>query len=624
MLLLSMASFAQNWAPAGDRIKSPWAEKVDPANPLPEYPRPQMVRPEWQNLNGLWDYAITPVDADYSPEGQILVPFCAESSLSGVQKTVGEKNALWYERTFTVPKKWKGKQILLHFGAVDWKSEVWVNGQKLGTHTGGYTPFSYDITSALKKSGKQTVRVKVWDATDNSYQPRGKQVCASSGIWYTPVTGIWQTVWLEPVGATSIVAYNPVFSAKENTLTVEVTSQGVVEGDVIKVALRPGKLMYSAETPANEVLKAAEVKDGKAVIPVEDAQLWSSEHPYLYGLNISISRAGKLIDSVEGYTALRTVSVVADPKIDRNMNSYKRLGVNGKRTFMYGPLDQGWWPDGLYTAPTDEALKFDIQKTKDWGWNMIRKHIKVEPARWYYWCDAMGIMVWQDMPCIGDYSSRVTEYRDPEIRENTRSVWSRDSFLGGKDAVIPEQWKANYYKEWGEIISALKPFQCIVVWVPFNESWGQFDTPEVVKFTRAQDPTRLINEASGGNFTFSGDIIDVHHYSCPAMNAFEAKMVNVLGEYGGLGYPVEGHLWQQDKNWGYGKVLESGEEVLALYDTFAQMLKTFISTGCSAAVYTQTTDVEIEVNGIMTYDRKVVKVNEKAFHDINASVVNSL
>ncbi|MBP5637336.1 MAG: beta-galactosidase, partial [Bacteroidales bacterium] len=305
-------------------------------------------------------------------------------------------------------------------------------------------------------------------------------------------------------------------------------------------------------------------------------------------------------------------------------NSYKRIGLNGERTFFFGPLDQGWWPDGLYTAPTDEALRFDIEKVKEWGWNMIRKHIKVEPARWYYWCDMLGVSVWQDMPCIADHSSKTNAWRKPEIAKMQSNEWQRDSFLGGTDCIVPQEWKDNFYKEWGEIIAALKGFQCITVWVPFNEAWGQFDTPAVVEFTRKQDPTRLINEASGGNYAFAGDIVDTHHYPSPAMNNFEAKFINVLGEYGGLGYPVPGHLWQQDKNWGYGKVLESGAEVQAIYDRFAEMLKKFISTGCSSAIYTQITDVEIEVNGIMTYDREVVKLDEAKLRETNLSVIKSL
>ena len=604
-LCAGLSAFA--WTP-GDGLKTRWASEVDPAGPLPEYPRPQLVRSDWQNLNGLWDYAILPVGTDYAkPDGEILVPFCAESALSGVQRHVGADNALWYERTFTVPRKWKGRDVLLHFGAVDWKAEVWVNGTKVGEHTGGYTPFSFNITAALRKSGKQVLRVRVWDASDAGFQPRGKQIEHTHGIWYTPVTGIWQTVWMEPVSPVAhIESYLPVWDASSSTLKVEVQASGSYDEARVELLYRGSK-----------------VAEG-CCMKIDEPRLWSPDSPNLYQLRLSLVKGGKEVDSAEGYTCLRTVSVISDPKPDRFTNSYKRIGLNGKRTFFFGPLDQGWWPDGLYTAPTDEALKYDIAKTKQWGWNMIRKHIKVEPARWYYWCDVLGVSVWQDMPCIADHSSKTNQYRTPEIARMQSNEWQRDSFLGGTDCIVPQEWKDNYYKEWGEIISALKGFQCITVWVPFNEAWGQFDTPDVVRFTREQDGTRLVNEASGGNYAFAGDIIDTHHYSSPAMNNFEASFVNVLGEYGGLGYPVPGHLWRQDQNWGYGKVLSSGKEVYAVYDKFAQMLKVFISTGCAAAVYTQTTDVEIEVNGIMTYDREVVKMDEKLLRETNLSVIEAL
>ena len=601
------ASAALAWTPA-EGLKTRWAAEVDPSAPLPEYPRPQMVRAEWQNLNGLWNYAITPAEDSYGkPEGQILVPFCAESALSGVQRHVGSANALWYERTFTVPRKWKGRDVLLHFGAVDWKAEVWVNGTKVGEHTGGYAPFHFNITPALRKSGKQTLRVRVWDASDEGFQPRGKQIEHTHGIWYTPVTGIWQTVWMEPVCPSAhIVSYNPVWDAASSTLKVDVNAEGEYDEARVELSYGGGPVAHGTE------------------MKIDRPKLWSPDEPEMYDLCITLVKDGKTLDRVEGYTCLRTMSVVRDPSPDRNTNSYKRIGLNGQRTFFFGPLDQGWWPDGLYTAPTDEALKFDILKVKQWGWNMIRKHIKVEPARWYYWCDVLGVSVWQDMPCIADHSSKTNAYRKPEIAAMQSNEWQRDSFIGGTDCVVPQEWKDNYYKEWGEIIDALKVFQCIGVWVPFNEAWGQFDTPEVVKFTRAKDPTRLVNEASGGNYAFAGDIIDTHHYACPAMNNFESSFVNVLGEYGGLGYPVEGHLWQQEKNWGYGTVLHSGHEVQAIYEKFADMIKVFISTGCSSAIYTQITDVEIEVNGIMTYDREVVKLDERRLRETNLSVIGSL
>ena len=628
--LLCLSAMA--WSPAGDHIKTRWASEIDPSCPLPEYPRPQMVRSEWQNLNGLWNYAITPVGTEYSkPEGQILIPFCPESSLSGLARRVGEKNVIWYERTFTVPKTWKGRNVLLHFGAVDWKADVWVNGQKVGDHTGGYVPFSFDITSYLKKSGKQTLRVRAWDSTDNGFQPRGKQVNDPRGIWYTPVTGIWQTVWMEPVSSAGISRYAPSYNHEAGTLTIMVDLSGTAKGDKLVAELVEGCVGYSAEQPGSGVImtESAPVMDPRGPkgpmamvrFAIPEPEFWSPDHPYLYGLKLRLERDGQVLDSVDGYTAIRTISVRPDKVPSRNVNSYRRLALNGSPLFQYGPLDQGWWPDGLYTAPTDEALRYDIERTKAWGFNMIRKHIKVEPARWYHWCDRLGIMVWQDMPSIGDNDGK--RERDIAVRKANANEWSRDSYLSGTDARIPEPWRINYYKEWREIITSLKGFQSIVMWVPFNEAWGQFETKEVVAFTRDLDPTRLINESSGGNFHFCGDVLDVHHYPCPAMNAFEAKFCNVLGEYGGIGLPVEGHLWQSEGSWGYVKLKEKADEVLQQYADFAEMLKVFIGTGCSAAVYTQTTDVESEINGLMTYDR-LVKVDEEKLREINTSVIGTL
>ena len=617
---------AQEWAPVGENIRSTWAEQVDPSAPLPAYPRPQMVRNQWMNLNGLWDYAITDAGAEFGhPQGKILVPFSVESSLSGVGKEIRKGDALWYEREFVVPKKWKGKNVLLHFGAVDWQSEVYVNGVFVGEHKGGYDPFTFDITPYLKKSGTQSLKVKVQDASDNSFQPRGKQCIIKSGIWYTPVSGIWQTVWLEPVSSSYVEKYYVVSDVDNATMNFEVKAQ-TQAGDVVKVAVLEGSEGYSAEKPSEKVIAEAVVENGKAVVNIPDMQTWSPDSPYLYGIKVSVLRKGKVIDSVDGYTAMRKISIVKD----NTPNSYRRLALNNEALFQFGPLDQGWWPDGLYTAPTDEALEFDVIKTKEMGFNMIRKHIKVEPARWYYFCDKHGLMVWQDMPCIGDHSKRVMPARDKEIQEAISNKWPNDSFIGGTMCNIPQQWKDNYYREWGEIISALKPFQCIVVWVPFNEGWGQFDTPEVVRFTREQDPTRLINPASGGNFDLSGgregmgDILDVHHYPCPAMNAFESKLVNVLGEYGGIGLPIEGHTWNIDHKWGYGGNKKTAEDVIKQYEDFLEMLKVFVQTGCAAAVYTQTTDVEGEVNGLMTYDRKVVKVDEERISKGNKSVIKSM
>ena len=603
---------AQQWAPAGDRIKTKWAEEVSPTNAHPEYPRPQMVRSEWQSLNGLWDYAITPKSEPRPAkfDGKILVPFAVESSLSGVGRKVTPDDALWYKTTFTVPSAWKGKRLMLNFDAVDWKTVVYVNDIQIGSHTGGYTHFSFDVTPYLK-SGANSLVLKVEDATDNDFQPRGKQVSKPSGIWYTAVSGIWQSVWMEPVAPAHVTDYNVVSSIKEKAINVTVDAEGVQEGDVIKVFLLNGGIGYSTETanaakPATDGLYAVlasgmTVPGGTVTLNVRDPKLWSPDSPYLYGLDIQILRNGKVIDKVASYTAMREVGAY------RKNGNTKLMGLNGDGLFQLGPLDQGWWPDGLYTAPTDEALKFDIQKTKDFGFNMIRKHIKVEPDRWFYYCDQIGIIVWQDMPSFGGSKK-----------------WGMYYYGEGEDFPATPEAKANYYKEWTEIINQVKKFQCIAVWVPFNEAWSQFDTKDVVAYTKKLDPTRLVNQSSGGNWEEGvGDILDNHHYPYPAFRMWDKNMINVLGEYGGIGLPVEGHLWQADKNWGYVQY-KNGDEVLAEYASFAEQLKQLIKQGCSAAVYTQTTDVEIEINGLMTYDRKVIKMDEKKLRAVNEGIIKSM
>ncbi len=611
-LLVAGSINAQQWSPAGDRIRTPWAEEVSPTNSHPEYPRPQMVRSEWQSLNGLWDYAITPKSEPRPAkfDGKILVPFAVESSLSGVGRKVTPDDALWYKTTFTVPSAWKGRRLMLNFDAVDWKTVVYVNDIQIGSHTGGYTHFSFDVTPYLK-NGANSLVLKVEDATDNDFQPRGKQVSKPSGIWYTAVSGIWQSVWMEPVAPAHVTDYNVVSSIKEKAINVTVDAEGVQEGDVIKVFLLDGGIGYSTET-ANAAKTATDglyavlasgmtVPGGTVTLNVRNPKLWSPDSPYLYGLDIQILRNGKVIDKVASYTAMREVGAY------RKNGNTKLMGLNGEGLFQLGPLDQGWWPDGLYTAPTDEALRFDIQKTKDFGFNMIRKHIKVEPDRWFYYCDQIGIIVWQDMPSFGGSKK-----------------WGMYYYGEGEDFPATPEAKANYYKEWTEIINQVKKFQCIAVWVPFNEAWSQFDTKDVVAYTKKLDPTRLVNQSSGGNWEEGvGDILDNHHYPYPAFRMWDKNMINVLGEYGGIGLPVEGHLWQADKNWGYVQY-KNGDEVLAEYASFAEQLKQLIKQGCSAAVYTQTTDVEIEINGLMTYDRKVIKMDEKKLRAVNEGIIKSM
>lgn len=591
-LALALCAQAQ-WKPAGDKIKTQWAEQVNPKSVLPEYPRPLMERSEWQNLNGEWEYAIKPV-GEVEPatfDGNILVPFAVESSLSGVQKEVGEKNELWYKRSFTVPAKWKGKDVMLNFGAVDWKAEVFVNDVLVGSHKGGYTPFSFNITPFLKGSGAQKLVVRVWDPSDKGYQPIGKQTSNPQGIWYTSVTGIWQTVWLEPVASNHITAVKSIPNVDANALNVTVGASTPCVTSIVEVKLLDkGAVVASAKGVQGQELR----------LGVKNPTLWSPENPYLYDMSITLSQNGKVIDQVKSYTAFRKISV------EKDKNGILRMCLNNKPLFHYGPLDQGWWPDGLYTAPTDEALLYDIKKTKEWGFNMIRKHVKVEPARWYYHCDKEGILVWQDMPS-GDMGNR----------------WEPHKYNGGTDKERSLESVANYYQEWKEIMDLGVSHPSIVVWVPFNEAWGQFDTEKVVAWTKAYDPSRLVNPASGGNHRPCGDILDLHNYPGPDMFLFDAQRVTVLGEYGGIGLPLENHLWWNKRNWGYIQ-FKNSDEVTAEYVKYANELKGFVKRGFSAAVYTQTTDVEGEVNGLMTYDRKVIKINEAKVKAANQSVIKSM
>jgi len=583
---------AQNteWNLVKTKITTPWAEQVNPSQTLQEYPRPQLVRKNWKNLNGLWEYSIKPKTESFNQtyQGKILVPFAIESALSGVGKTVGKDSVLWYNTTFTIPSHMKGERLLLHFGAVDWEAEVFINGKSVGIHQGGFDPFTFDITDCLKK-GNQQITVKVWDPTDEGPQPRGKQVRNPEGIWYTPVTGIWQTVWLEAVPETYIVSTKQTPDIDQQILKFNASIKYAKEGD---------RLRISAWDDQDKITEIEINPNEEAILAIKDQKLWSPSNPFLYDLKVELLRKGKVIDQVESYFAMRKTSIAKDA------NGIQRMMLNNKFVFQYGPLDQGWWPDGLYTAPTDEALKFDIEKTKEMGFNMIRKHIKVEPARWYYHCDKLGMLVWQDMPS-GDLGNRW---------DSRPGVFG----LGTEKERSPES--ENYYrKEWNSIMDALHNFPSIVVWVPFNEAWGQFKTEEITKWTMGKDPSRLVNSASGGNFFPVGHIIDLHNYPEPAMptpDIFGEKQALVLGEFGGLGLPVEGHVWQQKDNWGY-QSFKTTDELLKRYNSLMDKIPNLIKAGLSAAVYTQTTDVEIEVNGLMTYDREVIKIPAPQLKEIH-------
>ncbi|MCB1019688.1 MAG: beta-galactosidase [Acidobacteria bacterium] len=578
-----------DYKPADGPLMTRWAKQVSPDNALPEYPRPQLRRNEWLNLNGMWQYAIVDRDAAQpsSWQGEILVPFVPQAALSGIGKPVSPDQALWYRRTFEVPANWNGSRIRLNFGAVDWQATVWLNGVKLGEHRGGYTPFSFELSDALAAGSEQEIVVRVWDPTDIGTQPRGKQVNEPQGIWYTAVTGIWQTVWAEPVGPVSIERLWLEPDIDNNRLIVKAALRGNPAGVSLHArALDDAQQVSQSFGPAGEALE----------LRIPTPKLWSPDSPHLYGLELSLTRGNQTLDSADSYFAMRKIA------LERDARGYQMLALNNEILFQMGPLDQGWWPDGLYTAPTEEALIYDIEVTKDLGFNMARKHVKVEPDRWYYHCDRLGLLVWQDMPSgfLG--------------RGHERSLFV---FPWDEDAKRTGNAQAQFEGELREMIDHLQQFPSIVMWVPFNEGWGQYDTARIAKWIRQYDPTRLVNAASGWTDRGVGDVYDTHIYPGPGMQYGGKDRAAVLGEFGGLGWPVDDHLWWNKRNWGY-RTYHSRDELATQYEKVVGEVVGPISRGLAAAIYTQTTDVEGEVNGLMTYDREMVKFNAaklRAIHD---------
>lgn len=578
---------AADWQPVKGPLATRWASQVTPDKVHPEYPRPQLVRKNWQNLNGLWDYAITARDAARPEQwdGKILVPFCIESSLGGVGKHVTKDQLLWYRRTIETPATWKGQRVLLNFDAVDWETTVYVNGKELGTHKGGFDPFTFDITSALK-DGKGEVVLRVWDPTDQGAQPRGKQVSRPGGIWYTPVTGIWQTVWMEPVPDSA--TGTPYIKSLWFTPDID---KGEVE---VLVTTDAPSDRVAAEVKVGDGVASGIVKPGQPTrVKIPKPHLWSPDDPHLYSVTVQLSRenpttkAREQGEMVSSYFAMRKVSVGKDDK------GLLRILLNNQPLFQIGPLDQGWWPDGLLTPPSDAALRYDLEVLKQLGMNMLRKHIKVEPSRLYYHCDQLGLLVWQDMPSGG------MPPRKQLIAPNARD-----------DATFTEDEKRQFRTELKAMLDHLRFFPCIVVWVPFNEGWGQHDTNEILKWVKEYDPTRLVDGPSGWADRGYGDLKDMHNYPGPGMFPAQPDRVSVLGEFGGLGLPVKNHLWKDSGNWGY-RTLRTTEDLRTGYRQLIHRLHPLIGRGLSAAVYTQTTDVEVEVNGLLTYDRAMLKLDPK-------------
>lgn len=586
VLLFASLLTAADWKPAPTPLMTRWGKAISAdRQPWAEYPRPQLERPRWRNLNGLWDYAVTRrgAAAPTKWDGQILVPFCLESALGGVGRRLGGDEELWYRREVDA-SAWNGDRVLLHFDAVDWETTVFVNGKEVGKHRGGFDPFTVDVTDSLR-DGKGELVVRVWDPTEKGSQPLGKQLSNPHGIWYTPVSGIWQTVWMEPVKATSIrrVLFTADIDRSEVECLVEVV--GPTEGIAVTVE-RDGT------SHPGEPNKPFRIK-------VNDPRLWTPSDPHLYPVRLRlVDRADSSIDVANSYFAMRKVSFGKDE------SGVLRLLLNNKPLFQIGPLDQGWWPDGLLTPPSDEAMLYDLQVLKKLGMNMLRKHIKVEPSRLYYHCDRLGLLVWQDMPSAINRTKK--HFVAPGQKNDADDQFTADE-------------KAQFRSELKAMIDHLRFFSSIYCWVPFNEGWGQHDTNNTLKWVKQYDRTRLVNGPSGWEDRGHGDMKDAHIYPGPGMFPTMVDRVSVLGEYGGLGLPIKNHLWKDQGNWGY-RTFKTTEELRTNYRMLTMQLRPLVGKGLAAAVYTQTTDVEIEVNGLMTYDREVLKVDPVATAEWHASL----
>ncbi len=537
-----------------------WAAQVSPTNAHPEYPRPQLVREEWLNLNGLWDYAITPL-ATSSPtnyEGQVLVPFPIESVLSGINRRLDENSTLWYRRLVAVPSAWHGRRVRLHFGAVDWEARVIVNGRTVGQHRGGYDRFGFDVTDQLRWNGEEQIIVAVTDPTEGD-QPRGKQSRKPEGIFYTPNSGIWQTAWLEPV---------PEVCLDKLTLRPDVDTRSLHLRAAVNSLSASVQIEAVALAAGEEVGRVSGLGNAELVLPIANPRLWSPDDPFLYDLRVTLKDGDREIETVSSYFGLRKVALRPDSQ------GITRIALNDQFLFQVGTLDQGFWPDGVYTAPTDAALRSDIEFLKASGFNLARKHVKVEPDRWYYWCDKLGLLVWQDMP-------------------------------SGNNATLES--RRNFENELLHLVGDLENHPSIIVWVLFNEGWGQYDTERLTQGLKSRDPSRLVDNASGWTDMRVGDLIDAHSYPGPDSPEPESRRAAVLGEFGGLGFLVDGHAWSA-RCWGY-LMLTNKQELATRYSSLLnQVWALHELRGLSAAIYTQTTDVETECNGLLTYDRAEAKI----------------
>ncbi len=595
-----------SWRPVPGAMLTRWAHDVDPDAVWPEYPRPQMVRPRWQNLNGLWDWAVTARGAarpDFA--GQILVPFAVESALSGVGRALQPDEWLWYRRAFVLPADWAGQRVLLHFGAVDWECTVWVNGQQVGNHRGGYLPFFFDVSAAMRWDEENELLVVVWDPTDRYGQQCGKQALKPGGIWYNAVSGIWQTVWLEPVPPVFVRALKLIPDVDAGLLWVGVTLDGDAAGiEIQATALDGGTVVGAASAPAGQALEIA----------IPQPRLWSPQDPHLYDLHVELQRSGQPVDRVDSYFGMRQFDLRPDDQ------GRLRLCLNGEPLFHYGPLDQGYWPDGLYTPPSAAAMRADVEFVQAIGCNMLRKHVKVEPARFYSDCDRLGMIVWQDMPnggkAVGALLSFLAVLFARLTRRDDRARWR----AGRADPAARDDFR----RELRELVDHLHNFACIGMWVPFNEGWGQFDANEIAGWLRVSDPTRPVDHASGWFDRGGGDFRSLHvYFKALVPEEPAARRAVILSEFGGYALKLTGHVWNPDSEFGYKKFASPQALTAAYVNLLETQLKPWIAGGLSGAVYTQTSDVEVEINGYLTYDRAVVKMDVEQLVAVHHSLWQS-
>ena len=577
-------------------MESLWTAKVDKELPLPEYPRPQFERACWQNLNGEFDYFISSRGekwiSDYS--GKITVPFAVESALSGVEKPLKPSDRLWYQKKFTLDDSLKGKNVLLHFGAVDWQCKVYINKELVGTHTGGYCAFSFDITEYLT-DGENTLTLCVYDPTESGWQQRGKQDNHPHGFWYTATSGIWQTVWLEGVNECRIDKIKVVPDIDRGIVNIK----SFTTHDDVKT------LFLTVFDGGDEIVCKDISLDEDVEIP--NFKLWSPEEPNLYYFTLELKKDGEVLDSVKSYFGMRKFN------IGKDKFGVLRLFLNNEPYFQRGLLDQGYWPDGGLTPPCDEAMIFDIKEMKRLGFNMLRKHIKMEPMRWYYHCDRLGMIVWQDMMSggayIGDFYAGVLPNLGIKVKDDKYKTFSREE----------KKARDDYKRELTEMIEQLYNVVSIYCWVPFNEGWGQFDALKICNYVKSLASTRVVDHASGWYDQGGGDVQSMHKYVFPVtMPKLDKKRAFVITEFGGYQNRVPGHTWSEDKTFGLYLKFKNKSTLTAAYKKlFDKQIIPLIDKGLCGTIYTQVSDVENEYNGIYTYDRKVLKIEESVIKEIN-------